>query len=612
MSENNQIKVYGIDLGTTYSAIATLDESGRPEILKNIHDQSDFLASVIYFEAGKDEPIVGNAAKRPLNMDKTRGADFVKLEIGKRLLVKQMQTESKEDHDKRVKSPIRNIDGKDYDPITLSSLILKRLVQIAAEQGHEVKNVAITVPAFFGNNERNATRQAAKLAGLNVLKIINEPTAAAMHYLSEEWGKFERMLVYDLGGGTFDVTLIEISIDGETKKVDILDSIGDDALGGKNWDEILFTYMQELYAKKLSPNEELDISILNDVKEDSKVTRDINERLEATKKDLSTTDTTQYIGDYSIFVEKSEFEKLTSSLVTRTMDLVNSICNSHSDKPIDLVLLVGGSTRMPMIKAAIETKFPEKWRFAEDVDLVVAKGAAIAAGNEVIDILEKYLESMKNRPEGLSLADQEILTHQKEKVINIYGSDQNIPTVEQHIQSNPIQGNLTGPIKTKDQLSKSFGAEILGPPPHEYTYIDNIHHNGDEPDIRSKSYYTPFDDMTRLKIMIYEHTRKKGEEEIRIKENIDHNDGSHTPADNSNVIKNDLGYIVVDLPHSPPKGYQIDVYIKANESGIEYAFAQDPKTDKIYPVNIESGFLLSDEEFQKQKHLIDQLRTRAR
>ena len=223
------MSTYGIDLGTTYSCIATLDSNGNPEVIRNQVDASDTLASCVYFES-EDNVIIGASAKDMVETDGDRVVQFVKREIGK------------------PDAKTYTFDGKDYTPVEISSLILKRLKQMVEEQGGTVDDVVITCPAYFGLEERNATKKAGELAGMNVLNLINEPTAAALSYCARQFKEERTILVYDLGGGTFDVTIVKMSQDtnangDDVQKVTVVATGGNDRLGGKDWDDKLFEYI---------------------------------------------------------------------------------------------------------------------------------------------------------------------------------------------------------------------------------------------------------------------------------------------------------------------------------------------------------------------------------
>lgn len=362
---NSKSKIYGIDLGSTYSVISTLDDCGLPEIIPNYEESSDFLASAVYFPEGSD-PVVGEAAKGQKDNEPERVVEFVKKYIGKPY------------------APTYEFDGIKYDPITISALILKRMKAYAEEQGHNVKNVVITCPAYFGNEEKSATKQAAIIAGMNVLDIIHEPTAAALFYLGREmcdWlNTSKKILVYDLGGATFDLTLFDITADSNGQAfLEIIKSDGDDCLGGIDWDDRMFHYICEKFANE------------NDISEseiDSETIDTFKALVEQTKRALSP------LAKKSIQVKvdgekqrldltREEFAERTKDLVERTLDFVHRLLSDVNldTKDIDLVLLVGGSTFMPMIKTAVEKLFPGKVRI-DQPNLAVAKGAALYAAIE--------------------------------------------------------------------------------------------------------------------------------------------------------------------------------------------------------------------------------------
>ena len=187
----------------------------------------------MYFQEG-GEPVVGKPAKEEAETSPDRVVQFIKREIGKEGLLQE------------------NLYGKTFDAIEISSIILKAIVKYAKAQGHDVKEVVITCPAYFGPNEREATKQAGELVGLEVLNLVNEPTAAAYNYLAREFNESKKILVYDLGGGTFDVSFIDYKVEGDKTIVDVVSSEGNDKLDGADWDEILFNYVKELFVKDTS------------------------------------------------------------------------------------------------------------------------------------------------------------------------------------------------------------------------------------------------------------------------------------------------------------------------------------------------------------------------
>ena len=227
-AKNEKKPVFGIDLGTTYSAIAYIDETGRPSILKNVEGYQT-TPSVVFFES-ESNIVVGDAAKQSAPAEPGRVVSFIKRDI------------TNKDY-KFV------ADGKEYDPVVISSFILKKLAKDAElELGKPVEDVVITCPAYFGTDEREATRLAGQIAGLNVLRILNEPTAAAFSYGLKliEGGK-RTILVYDLGGGTFDITIIKV--DG--KSIEVVVTGGDSTLGGKDWDAAIMQHLMEKWQEEI-------------------------------------------------------------------------------------------------------------------------------------------------------------------------------------------------------------------------------------------------------------------------------------------------------------------------------------------------------------------------
>ena len=353
--------MYGIDLGTTKSCIARLDHNGTPEVIRNLEDASDTLASAVYFESA-DTVVIGNNAKDMTETDGDRVVQFIKREIGK------------------PNAPTYEFDGRTYTPVEISALILRRLKQMVEAQGDTVDDVVIACPMYFGVEERNAIKQAGMLAGMNVLAMINEPTAATLSYCVQQFQGERTILVYDLGGGAFDVAIIKMSLvtnefGEEVQKVKVVATGGNDRLGGKDWDDKLFDYILQQCCEEngLCP-EEID-----------KETRQtIRSRVERIKKKLSNSEKAKARINVNgamtlIEISRQKFEELTADLVAQTMTYVENTLQKVGDLEIDTVLLVGGSTFMPMIRNAVEARFPGKVQ-CEDPDLAVAKGAAIYGG----------------------------------------------------------------------------------------------------------------------------------------------------------------------------------------------------------------------------------------
>lgn len=345
---------YGIDLGTTNSCIAIIDEDDQVMVVTNYEGQLTTPSVVAYDDKGV--PYVGVAAKANLGNDPEHTVAFIKREM------------SNDNYS-------RKIDNIEINPIDISSLILKKLVddanqkRVDEEGKNPIKKVVITVPAYFGNAERERTLEAGKRAGLEVISLINEPTAAALSF-GKKNKQNRTILVYDLGGGTFDVSIMKI----QNGVMDTLATNGNHHLGGIDWDEAIvdFVLMKEGFnvnCKQLDSQERGALLL----------------GAEEAKKILSTKDNTSirfaYKGIHNVEITKNEFQDLTEDLMMQTSKLVDAAMEMAGNPKIDDVLLVGGSSRMPMVKAMIEKKFNLPPKVFEP-DLAVAKGAALYAAQE--------------------------------------------------------------------------------------------------------------------------------------------------------------------------------------------------------------------------------------
>ena len=355
--------IAGIDLGTTYSALAALNAIGKPEIVPDLSGNR-VVPSIVAFNGG-DSVLVGVEAKNKLSSDPTNVVQFVK---------RMMSDPSHRYH----------IDGSAYSPVEISALILKKLKDECVQLG-DIEDVVITVPAHFNEIERKSTMDAGKIAGLNVLGVVNEPTAAAVYYASMA-PITGNVVVYDLGGGTFDVTVLAMSGD----KIDVLASKGDGHLGGVDFDNQL-TRHAVAQARKDIGHELFSDDFFDQMPGGStdaeKTYFSLMDRAEQAKKQLSARDaaTTRgntLFGKFSVPITRGDFEELISShLVTTEMLLENALDDAGltADK-IDKVVLVGGSTRIPKVSQMLESFFgfaPEK---SINPDEAVALGAAIMAG----------------------------------------------------------------------------------------------------------------------------------------------------------------------------------------------------------------------------------------
>jgi molecular chaperone DnaK len=343
---------YGIDLGTTQSCIARIDKSGRPVVLKSA-DGHDTTPSVVYFDS-PENVVVGQQAKDMALLAPHMVSELIKRQMGS--------------------DAHYSFYGQDHTPESISALILRELARAAGQAGEEVHDVVITVPAYFGLLERDATRKAGKIAGLNVLDVLAEPVAAALNYqaLGEDGGQ-RHIFVFDLGGGTFDTTVIRI--DGEDVHVVCTD--GDHHLGGADWDSKVSDFLLRSFTEQYP---QLDPG------SDEQFLQELASSAEQLKMALSATTARRHNLRFDgsvaqVELTRERFEELTSELLERTMEITKRTIATARGKGVenyDDVLLVGGMTIMPTIARTLRERFGFEAR-QQDPHLAVAKGAAMFA-----------------------------------------------------------------------------------------------------------------------------------------------------------------------------------------------------------------------------------------
>jgi molecular chaperone DnaK len=368
--------IIGIDLGTTNSCVAVV-EGGEPVVISNSEGRRT-TPSIVSFSG--TERKVGDPAKRQSVTNPKNTVYSIKRFIGKDYSVCTDETKRVPYEVKKSKTgnvPVVNIDGRDYTPQELSAIILQKMKKTAEDYlGHEVTRAVITVPAYFGDAERTATIEAGEIAGLKVERIINEPTAAALAYGLDKKNVDSKILVFDCGGGTHDVSVLEIG-DGvfEVKSTD-----GDTHLGGDDFDNAIINWMLE----EFSTEHAMDLS------KDAMALQRLKDAAEKAKIELSSTTESEINLPYITakdgiplhFVKKlskSKFDQMTSSLVERAIACAKSALKNADLKPseIDEVILVGGSTRIPAVQDAVEKFIGKKSNKSVNPDEVVALGAAI-------------------------------------------------------------------------------------------------------------------------------------------------------------------------------------------------------------------------------------------
>ena len=360
-------KVIGIDLGTTNSAVAVM-EGGESVIVPNSEGNRTTPSIVAFTKDG--ERLVGETAKRQAITNPDRTITSIKREMGTEYKV--------------------NIDGKDYSPEEISAMILQKLkADTESYLGEEVTEAVITVPAYFTDSQRQATKNAGKIAGLNVKRIINEPTAAALAYGIDKETDQHKVMVYDLGGGTFDVSILEVG-DGV---FEVLATRGNNRLGGGDFDEKLLNYLADEFMKQNGV----------DLRKDATSKQRLKDAAENAKKELSTRVSTNVNLPFisavngtpvhlNMDITRSKFDELTSDLVEESLKPVRQALEdaglSHND--IEKVLLVGGSTRIPAVQEAVKKLIGKNPQKDINPDECVAIGAALQGGvltGEVKDLL---------------------------------------------------------------------------------------------------------------------------------------------------------------------------------------------------------------------------------
>ncbi|OZS78871.1 molecular chaperone DnaK [Tetzosporium hominis] len=359
-------KIIGIDLGTTNSCVAVL-EGGEPKVIPN-PEGNRTTPSVVAFKNGERQ--VGEVAKRQAITNPNTIASVKRL----------MGTSEKV-----------SAEGKEYTPQEVSAMILQYLKSYAEEYlGEKVEKAVITVPAYFNDAERQATKDAGKIAGLEVERIINEPTAAALAYGLDKMDQDEKILVYDLGGGTFDVSILELG-DGV---FEVLATAGDNRLGGDDFDQVIIDHLVQEFKKENG----IDLS------KDKMAMQRLKDAAEKAKKDLSGVTSTQISLPFitageagplhlEVTLSRAKFDDLSASLVERTMEPTRQALRDAglSSTDIDKVILVGGSTRIPAVQDAIKKETGKEPHRGVNPDEVVAMGAAVQGGVLTGDVKDVVL-----------------------------------------------------------------------------------------------------------------------------------------------------------------------------------------------------------------------------
>lgn len=550
-------RIFGIDLGTTYSCIAYVDENGKPVVLPNF--EGDLTTpSVVHFES-LDNVVVGKEAKNACKLFPDRVVEFVKRNMGD-------PTFSYE------------VDGVSYKPEAASSLILRKLVGDAAQAlGEEVKDVVITCPAYFGNNEREATRNAGELAGLNVHLILNEPTAAAICYGLDKQKDDQVVLVYDLGGGTFDVTVIAL----HQGDIQVVVTGGDHSLGGKDWDDRLTKYLAECFqnehAAETSP---LD---------DKYSAQELAKAAEDAKKALSAREKYPLMVSHNgkrtrVELTRETFDQITGDLLERTVELTRSLLDEAKAKGfsrIDQILLVGGSSKMPAVARRIEEAFGQPAQLFEP-DLAVAKGAAvmgvkILAGEMIKEEVARQSGVDKDSVD-LEQVDQRRLETAAQAVSSTMGGVLRLPGRD-----------LVEIVKRRitNVSSKGFGVVVVKDVQtmeKEVAYL--IHNNTALPaEVLETGFITVVNNQDSVVVQIMEQAGQTESPEL---------------SDNKLIGEGEI----TGLPANLPAGSPIHVTFRLAEDGTLQVTAVEPMSGATLQLNISVEGVMSSEEVEEMKGLL--------
>ncbi|HAO22582.1 MAG: molecular chaperone DnaK [Desulfobacteraceae bacterium IS3] len=541
-------RIFGIDLGTTYSSIAYVDEYGKPVVIPNAENQR-VTPSVVFFDG--DNVVVGEVAKESARLYPNDVVSFVKRSMGEPNFL------------------FRHND-RSYRAEEISSFVIRKVVQDAEQQlGEKITDLVITCPAYFGINEREATRRAGEIGGFNVHQIINEPTAAAIAYGSMEVSEEKVVLVYDLGGGTFDITMIDIK-PGES--IEVICTGGDHNLGGKDWDDRIVTYLVQEFQKATG--------IAKDILDDPDTWQDLQLSAEKSKKVLSQRDKTPVLVTYGgervkAILERPQFEMITQDLLERTISLTHEMLEEALKKgytKFDEIILVGGATRMPCVSARVAQEFSVTPKVF-DPDEAIAKGAAIYGWKLFLqeEFMDQVAKKTNKTVDELEDIDDTELDSLLDEVEQLVADDTGYS----------VSDVRKAKIKIKNVTSKSFGVVAHDDNDKEIVY-NLIVKNSDVPVLARKSFGTAIDNQDAASIKIME------------------NEISDSIAPYNNAVE--IGTAVLDLPKGLKANTPIEITFKLNEEGrLEITAEETSETRRYVNVTIDTRSVIQGEELEEAK-----------
>lgn len=531
--------VFGIDLGTTYSCIAHVDDTGIPTVIKN-SDGSNTTPSVVNFSS-PSEVVVGEVAKDTAVLEPNTTVSLVKTLMGK--------------SDFAI-----NYNDRGISPVEVSAYILKKIAKDASEQiGEEVKDVVITCPAYFGTSERQATKDAGEIAGLNVLEIISEPVAAAIYYGCTKEQEEKTILVYDLGGGTFDVTIMRISSD----KISVVCSDGDHDLGGKNWDEKLINYLSDQFREETDYDNEFD----------EYAQQDLRLKAEKAKVQLSQKEKTAVMIDVDgsksrIEVTRDVFDEITNDLLNTSLEKTDEAIKVAKDKGfnVDEILLVGGSTKMPQVKKALVAKYGIEPKILEP-DEAVAKGASV------------YAVSIYNEGKKIEFGGYDNIP-EEERTPDVMGAGGKLL----------VDGLCTqcSPMKIEVATTKSFAVDAIVEGTGKEMCCNLIKKNMSMPDgviEVNRTFGTLYDNQREVLFKVYE------------------SDNMEDIYDIDETCY--LGEALLEgLPSNLPKYSPIEVTFILNKEGILEMTGREPSSNKEVKITLQTQGVMSVEEKNEIRKIV--------
>lgn len=542
MSDHN-LRVFGIDLGTTYSGVAYINEAGQPAVCRNF-DSQETTPSVVFFE-NESNVVVGSVAKNSAITDPDRVVSLIKRQMGTQATF--------------------NFDGKIYTPESISALILKQLANDAAEHTDgTVCKVVITVPAYFGMLERDATKNAGKIAGLDVIGIVPEPVAAALHYEATTNAENKTILVYDLGGGTFDTTVIRVSKD----EIFVVCTDGDDHLGGADWDDRIKDVLLGKFREQVPPD--------TDFEDDEEFLQALAIVAEETKRQLSKVEARPVPlrgagAAVRVDVSRAEFEAATDDLLDKTIEIVKRTLATLEEKSpsttIDDVLLVGGATKMPAVAKRLRAEFGWEPKL-HDPELAVAKGAALYALGRVV---HRELESARQQAVSEPDAQSRIA-----EVVDAVAARTGISSAT--LECLAVK-------ETHNVLPKAFGVKLVDTTNPDWRhkptqfYVEHLVHANDTlpTGVRELSAVTVMDGQREILIELYEQSGAVAGPDLA--ENKELNEGRGS----------------IPCPPALPAGSPVDIRLEVDEEGLLKLKATERSTGEKLDVQVRVSVLSAEQ-----------------